>query len=64
MQEWLQIQKRRSVIPNPEEMLVETFQRGSRHYLVAYPFDGRISHGTLAHLLARSPGLPPARHPA
>jgi ATP-dependent Lhr-like helicase len=51
--EWLEIQKRRSVIPAEDEMLVETFQRGSRHYLVCYPFDGRISHGTLCQLLAR-----------
>lgn len=53
MQDWLHIQKSRSVIPDDDEMLVETFQRGNRHYLVCYPFDGRISHGTLAQLLAR-----------
>jgi ATP-dependent Lhr-like helicase len=53
MQDWLHIQKQRSVIPSDEEMLVETFRRGNRFYLVAYPFDGRISHGTLAQLLAR-----------
>jgi ATP-dependent Lhr-like helicase len=53
MQDWLHVQKSRSVIPSDEEMLVETFRRGSRHYLVCYPFDGRISHGTLAQLLAR-----------
>ena len=51
--EWLQIQSRRSHIPHENEMLVETFRRGSRHYLVCYPFDGRISHGTLCQLLAR-----------
>jgi ATP-dependent Lhr-like helicase len=53
VQEWLQIQTLRSKIPTEHEMLVETFQRGARHYLVAYPFDGRISHGTLCQLLAR-----------
>jgi len=53
VQDWLQIQKVRSSIPSPDEMLVETFPRGQRHYLVCYPFDGRISHGTLGHLLAR-----------
>jgi ATP-dependent Lhr-like helicase len=53
VQEWLHIQKRRSYIPAEDEMLVETFQRGARHYLAAYPFDGRISHGTLCQLLAR-----------
>ncbi len=51
--EWLEIQARRSRIPSEDEMLVETFQRGSRHYIVCYPFDGRISHGTLCQLLAR-----------
>jgi ATP-dependent Lhr-like helicase len=53
VQEWLQIQALRSHIPGEEEMLVEMFARGGRHYLVVYPFDGRISHGTLCHLLAR-----------
>jgi ATP-dependent Lhr-like helicase len=53
VREWLEIQRARSLIPSTDEMLVETFQRGQRHYLVCYPFDGRISHGTLGHLLAR-----------
>jgi ATP-dependent Lhr-like helicase len=53
IQEWMTIQRLRSKIPSQDEMLVETFQRGQRHFLVAYPFDGRISHGTLCQLLAR-----------
>ncbi len=53
VQEWLLIQKARSYIPYADEMLLETFQRGRRAYLVCYPFDGRISHGTLAQLLTR-----------
>jgi ATP-dependent Lhr-like helicase len=53
VQEWLQIQSVRSHIPSTDEMLLETFRRGKRSYLVCYPFDGRISHGTLAHLLTR-----------
>jgi len=53
VREWLEIQAVRSLIPSEGEMLVETFQRGRRHFLVAYPFDGRISHGTLCQLLAR-----------
>jgi ATP-dependent Lhr-like helicase len=53
VREWMQIQKRRSVIPCEGELLVETFPRGNRHYLVAYPFDGRLCHGTLCQLLAR-----------
>jgi ATP-dependent Lhr-like helicase len=53
VQEWFEVQKYRSRIPGMDEMLVETFQRGQRYFLVCYPFDGRISHGTLAHLLTR-----------
>lgn len=51
--EWLGMQKRRSKIPRHDEILIETFPRGQRYYLVCYPFDGRISHGTLAMLLSR-----------
>jgi ATP-dependent Lhr-like helicase len=53
VREWLEIQKLRSAIPGEDQLLVETFQRGQRHYLAAYPFDGRISHATLCQLLAR-----------
>ncbi|MGC1302246.1 MAG: ligase-associated DNA damage response DEXH box helicase [Caulobacteraceae bacterium] len=53
VQEWMQVQAIRSYIPSADEMLLETFQRGKRCYLVCYPFDGRISHGTLAQLLTR-----------
>ena len=53
VQEWLQVQDARSHIPSTDEMLLETFQRGRRCYLVCYPFDGRISHGTLCQLLTR-----------
>ena len=34
-------------------MLVETFPRGGRHFLVAYPFEGRLAHQTLGMLLTR-----------
>ncbi|MDP8916562.1 MAG: DNA ligase-associated DEXH box helicase, partial [Pseudomonadota bacterium] len=53
VQEWLHAQKHRSMIPREDELLVETFPRGNRHYLVCYAFDGRLSHTTLAMLLAR-----------
>jgi ATP-dependent Lhr-like helicase len=51
--EWLRIQQWRSVLPKPEEMLVETFPRGTRFYLVCYPFEGRLAHQTLGMLLSR-----------
>ena len=53
VQEWLAIQRERSAIPGPDDMLLETFQRGRRHYLVCYPFEGRLAHTTLAMLLTR-----------
>jgi ATP-dependent Lhr-like helicase len=53
VQEWLSIQDQRSLIPSEDEMLVETFARGQRYYLCAFPFDGRVTHATLCHLLAR-----------
>jgi len=51
--EWLAIQKKRSILPKAGELLVETFPRGSRFYLVAYPFEGRLAHQTLGMLLTR-----------
>jgi ATP-dependent Lhr-like helicase len=53
VQEWLKIQEWRSVIPAPGQLLVETFPRGGRHYLVCYPFEGRLAHQTLGMLLTR-----------
>jgi ATP-dependent Lhr-like helicase len=51
--EWLEIQRDRSAIPAEDEMLLETFPRGHRNYMVAYPFEGRLAHTTLAMLLTR-----------
>jgi ATP-dependent Lhr-like helicase len=53
VREWLEIQRDRSIIPAPDEMLLETFPRGRRHFLVCYPFEGRLAHTTLAMLLTR-----------
>jgi ATP-dependent Lhr-like helicase len=51
--EWLGAQKDRSLIVAEEEMLLETFPKGQRHFLVCYPFEGRLAHTTLAMLLTR-----------
>ena len=40
-------------MPGPDEILVETFPRGQRHYLVCYPFEGRLAHQSLGMLLTR-----------
>lgn len=53
VREWLRLQQVRSVIPTRDQMLVETFPRAGKHYLVAYAFDGRLAHQTLGMLLTR-----------
>ena len=53
VQEWLRIQERRSVVPKADELLVETFPRGNRHYIVVYSFEGRLAHQTLGMLLSK-----------
>ncbi len=51
--EWLEIQQWRSQMPGRQELLVETFPRANKHYLVCYPFEGRLAHQTLGMLLTR-----------
>ncbi|MDE2578844.1 MAG: ligase-associated DNA damage response DEXH box helicase [Hyphomicrobiales bacterium] len=50
---WLELQRKRSVLPGRNNLLVETFPRGGLFYLVAYPFEGRLAHQTLGMLLTR-----------
>jgi ATP-dependent Lhr-like helicase len=51
--DWLAVQKRKSILPRQDQLLVETFPRGKRFYMVAYPFEGRLAHQTLGMLLTR-----------
>jgi ATP-dependent Lhr-like helicase len=51
--EWLEVQNRRSRIPEPEELLVETFEHERRHYMVAYSFEGWNAHQSLGMLITR-----------
>jgi ATP-dependent Lhr-like helicase len=53
VREWLEIQAWRSQVPERRELLVETFPRADKHYLVCYPFEGRLAHQTLGMLLTR-----------
>jgi len=53
VREWLEIQEWRSQLPGQRELLVETFPRANKHYLVCYPFEGRLAHQTLGMLLTR-----------
>jgi ATP-dependent helicase Lhr and Lhr-like helicase len=51
--EWLRMQERKSVLPRRDQMLIETFPRAEKHYLICYPFEGRLAIQTLGMLLTR-----------
>ncbi|CAN5503392.1 ligase-associated DNA damage response DEXH box helicase [soil metagenome] len=51
--EWLDVQAQRSVLPQPGQLLVETFPLAGRHYMVAYSFEGWNAHQSLAMLVTR-----------
>ena len=53
VRDWLSLQSWASVLPRADQMLVETFPRAERHYLVCYPFEGRLAQQTLGMLLTR-----------
>jgi ATP-dependent Lhr-like helicase len=53
VREWLEIQQWRSQLPPANDLLVETFPRAAKNYLVCYPFEGRLAHQTLGMLLTR-----------
>ena len=62
VRDWLSLQAHFSRVPDTRELVVETFPRGNKHYLVCYPFEGRLAHQTLGMLLTRR--LERARAPA
>ena len=53
VQDWLSLQTAFSRVPDPSELVVETFPRADKFYLVCYPFEGRLAHQTLGMLLTR-----------
>ncbi|MBI1358941.1 MAG: ligase-associated DNA damage response DEXH box helicase [Alphaproteobacteria bacterium] len=53
VREWFEVQELNSVIPDTNQLLVETFPRGPRFFMVCYPFEGRLAHQTLGMLLTR-----------
>jgi ATP-dependent Lhr-like helicase len=60
--EWLEVQSERSVLPEPHQLLVETFPHEGHHYMVAYSFEGWNAHQSLGMLITRrmeSAGLKP-----
>lgn len=53
VRDWLSLQRFKSLVPKASQMLVETFPRADKHYMVCYPFEGRLAHQTLGMLLTR-----------
>jgi ATP-dependent Lhr-like helicase len=53
VRDWLSLQAHFSRVPAARELVVETFPRGNKYYLVCYPFEGRLAHQTLGMLLTR-----------
>jgi ATP-dependent Lhr-like helicase len=53
VRDWLSLQRDFSRVPATRELLIETFPRGGKHYMVCYPFEGRLAHQTLGMLLTR-----------
>jgi ATP-dependent Lhr-like helicase len=62
VREWLEVQSERSVLPEPHQLLVETFPHEKQHFMVAYSFEGWNAHQSLGMLITRrmeSAGLKP-----
>ncbi|WP_370170301.1 ligase-associated DNA damage response DEXH box helicase [Sphingobium abikonense] len=53
VREWLEMQQARSALPQPGQLLIETFPNEGRHYLVCYSFEGWNAHQSLGMLLTR-----------
>jgi ATP-dependent Lhr-like helicase len=53
VREWLEVQSERSVLPEPHQLLVETFPHEDQHFMVAYSFEGWNAHQSLGMLLTK-----------
>ena len=53
VREWLEVQRRRSILPQPGELLVETFPHEKRHFMCVYSFEGWNAHQSLGMLLTK-----------
>ena len=61
---WLEMQDRRSVLPRPDQILVETFPRDGSYDLIVYGFEGWNAHQALGMLITKrmeTRGLAPIR---
>lgn len=53
VREWLEVQRYRSRLPRPGELLVESFPHQGRHYSVFYTFEGWPANQSIGMLLTR-----------
>ena len=53
VRDWLEVQSERSVLPEPHQLLVETFAHEKQHFMVAYSFEGWNAHQSLGMLLTK-----------
>jgi ATP-dependent Lhr-like helicase len=53
VRDWLRLQSLRSALPEADGLLVETFPRGGRWFLIAYCFEGRLAHQSLGMLVTK-----------
>ncbi|ANU06637.1 ligase-associated DNA damage response DEXH box helicase [Paraurantiacibacter namhicola] len=53
VREWLEVQDWRSQLPGPDNLLVESFPHGQRHYTVYYTFVGWNANQSLGMLITK-----------
>ncbi len=53
VREWLEVQERRSLLPEPHQLLVETFPHEKLHFMVMYSFEGWNAHQSLGMLISK-----------
>jgi ATP-dependent Lhr-like helicase len=53
VRDWLEVQSERSVLPEPHQLLVETFPHEGQHFMVAYSFEGWNAHQSLGMLITK-----------
>ena len=53
VREWLEVQQQRSILPQPDELLVETFPHEGRHFMCIYSFEGWNAHQSLGMLITK-----------
>jgi ATP-dependent Lhr-like helicase len=53
VREWLEVQRWRSRLPRPGELLVESFPHQGRHYSVFYTFEGWPANQSIGMLITR-----------